>query len=250
MTHSHILSRTILAIASCALTLQATAHEVWIEDTPEGHLYVRFAEYGDDLEKSPGALDALTPPFAWKDAAAPVASEESAPGGEAPARVREAIAAGRVSTIPAQKKSDGYLLEGASARNATQLETGFTVMGKPGDAEKPARKPFFYARWHTAESGAAKPALNFDLVPTGENGKVCVYFRGKPLAGVKVTLYPPAEPEVELVSDERGVVSFTTKKPGLYMMAAAHQRESIPGFFGGKQYDAVSHNCSLSWRQP
>ena len=250
MTHAHILSRTILAIASCAVAFQATAHEVWIEDTPEGHLYVRFAEYGDDFEKSPGALDALTLPFAWKDATSPVEKENAAPGTEAPARVREVIAAGRVATIPVEKKADGYFLEGASAKNPTQVETGFTVMGKAGDPEKPARKPFFYARWHAAESGAAKPALNFDLVPTGENGKVCVYFRGKAVSGVKVTLYPPAEPEVELVSDENGFVTFKTPKPGLYMMAAAHQREPIAGFFGGKPYDVVSHNCSLSWRQP
>src|SRR5690606_27095119 len=122
---------------------------------------------------------------------AKAASENNAPAG-----VRDEIAAGRVSVIAAEKKTDGYLLEGASAKSSAQLETGFTVMGKAGNPEKPARKPYFYARWHALTEGAGKPALNFDLVPTGEKGKVCVYFRGKPLAGVKVKLYPPAEEEV------------------------------------------------------
>ena len=238
-----------------ALILAATgagAHEVWIEDTPEGKLFVRFAEYGDDFEKSPGALDALTLPFAWtpgveskEEPKKPGAEKESAGSREA-----RDIKAGKVESFAVEKKADGFLLAGAVATQAAQIETGFTVMGQAGDPEKPARKPYFYARWQPAGAGVAKPALNFDLVPTGTPGKVCVYFRGKPLAGVKVKLYPPAEAEQELVSDAEGLVQFSATKPGLYLLAAAHQRETITGFFGGKAYDAISHNCSLSWRQP
>src|SRR5262249_16352751 len=119
-----------------------------------------------------------------------------------------------------------------------------------GDPEKPARKPYFYARWQPPGAGPAKPGLNFDLVPTGTAGEVGVYFRGKPLAGVKVTLYPPAEAEQTLVSDDQGLVHFSVRKPGLYRLAGAHQRENVSGFFGGKPYDVISHNCSLAWRQP
>jgi hypothetical protein len=226
------------------------AHEVWIEDTPEGQLVVRFAEYGEKFEKSPGALDALTLPFAWAPAAetpkeAPATAENENRGDKEDRDIR----AGKVDAFEVQKKADGFALVGSAAAKPAQIETGFTVMGKPGDPEKPARKPFFYARWHPPGAGAGQPALNFDLVPTGQKGEVRVYFRGKPLSGVKVTLYPPAEGEKDLVSDADGLVHFSAEKPGLYLLAAAHQREAVAGYFGGKGYDVISHNCSLSWRQ-
>lgn len=51
-----------LFLAVAAFATHALAHEVWIEDTPDGQLIVRFAEYGEKFEKSPGALDALSIP--------------------------------------------------------------------------------------------------------------------------------------------------------------------------------------------
>lgn len=238
------VTRTLFALATGMLTSTAAAHEVWIEDTAEGQLFVRFAEYGEKFEQSPGALDALTLPFAWTPGEEKTGKES---GGS---KEERDIRAGKVDAFEVQKKPDGFLLNGASAAKPAQIETGFTVMGKPGYPEKPARKPYFYAHWQPAGAGAGQPALNFDLVPTGTPGKVCVYFRGKPLAGVKVKLYPPAEAEQELVSDADGMVQFTATKPGLYLLAAARQRETIAGFFGGKAFDVTSHNCSLSWRQP
>jgi hypothetical protein len=241
---------SLIPVITFAFAANASAHEVWIEDTPEGKLVMRFAEYGDSFEKSPGALDSLTLPFAWKPAA-PAKEPAPATGTEtAGSREERAIREGKVEAFDVQKKADHFLLVGAEPAKAAQAETGFTVMGNAGDPSKPARKPYFYARWHPAGAGEAKPALNFDIVPTGKAGEACVYLRGKPLAGVKVTFYPPAEAEKELTSDEAGIIRFTATKPGLYMLAAARQREVTSGFFGGKGYDAVSHNCSLSWRQP
>lgn len=208
------------------LVVTANAHEVWLEDAPGGQLVVRFAEYGDAYEKSPGALDMLSLPGAWK-----------------------AGSEGKVVPFEVIKKNDHFLLSGATPADAAQVETSFGVMGKPGNPDKPARKPHFYARWHVAGT-PAEPALNFDLVPSATAGEVTVYFRGKPVAGVKVTFHPPKGEDQELTSDESGKVKFTTTGPGLYMMAAAHQRETTAGFSGGKPYDVVSHNCSLAWRQP
>ncbi len=242
--------RVLFAVAVCWGAHRGFAHEVWIEDTPEGQLVVRFAEYGEKFEKSPGALDALTLPFAWTPATGGKPKEAGEHAAGAAAREERDIQAGKVEAFEVQKKADGFLLTHADASKPAQIETGFTVMGTAGDPEKPARKPFFYARWHPPGAGAGQPALNFDLVPTGASGKVCVYFRGKPLPGVKVKLYPPAEAEQELVSDAEGMIQFSAAKPGLYLLAAAHQREAIAGFFGGKAYDAISHNCSLAWRQP
>ena len=67
---------------------------------------------------------------------------------------------------------------------------------------------------------------------------------------MKVTFHPPASADQDLVSDADGMVTFDATKPGLYLLSAAHQRETIAGFFGGKPYDVISHNCSLAWRQP
>lgn len=205
----------------------ASAHEVWLEDVAGGQLVVRFAEYGDKFEKSPGALDMLSLPAAWTQAAE-----------------------GKVTAFEVSKKEDHFLLTGASPTTPAQIETGFSVMGKPGNPEKPARKPYFYARWHVVGSAPAEPALIFDLVPNAKADEVIVYFRGKPAAGVKVTLHPPKGDEQELASDESGKIKFKSTDSGLYMMAAAHQRETTPGFSGGKPFDVVSHNCSVAWRQP
>ncbi|MES2572638.1 MAG: SpaA isopeptide-forming pilin-related protein [Verrucomicrobiota bacterium] len=243
-------ARILLAAAFCGMVCRASAHEVWIEDTPDGKLFVRFAEYGEKLEKSPGALDALTLPFAWTPGVETKAEAQKADGASTGSKEERDIRAGKVQSFEVQKDSDGFLLSGAAASMSVQAETGFTVMGTSGIPEKPARKPFFYARWQPAGSVPATPALNFDLVPTGTAGKVCVYLRGKPLAGAKVKLYAPADADQELTSDGEGMIYFTAAKPGLYVLAAARQREVISGFFGGKAYDVVSHNCSLSWRQP
>lgn len=214
-----------LAAGLPLLTLASWAHEVWIENV-EGGLVVRFAEFGDSFEKSPGALDQLSLPTAWQ------------PGAE-----------GKVNAFEVTKQSDHFRLVGSAANTPAQIETGFAVMGKAGNPEKPARKPFFYARWHVLGSGPVQPALNFDLVPSEKEGEVVVYFRGKPQAGVKVKLHTPKGGEEELVSDAEGRVRFTATEQGLYMMSAAHQREAVAGFAGGKAYDAVSHNCSLAWNQ-
>jgi hypothetical protein len=213
------------ALVLCLGALASQAHEVWIEDTPTGELVVRFGEYGDSFEKSPGSLDMMTLPAAW----APAAD-------------------GKTTSFDVQKKADHFALPGSSASQIAQAETGFAVMGKPGNPEKPARKPYFYARWQAAGAGAAEPALIFDLVPTATAGEVRVYFRGKPLAAVKAKLVAPDGAEQELVSDDAGLIHFTAPKPGFYLLYAQHQRENTPGFAGGKPFDQVSHNCSLTWR--
>jgi hypothetical protein len=101
-----VLSKAILTVATAlTLTCAATAHEVWIEDTPDGKLVVRFAEYGDKYEQSPGALDAVTLPFAWTPAEAPDSKALAASvGGKAPAGEARAILEGQVKTFEVQKR--------------------------------------------------------------------------------------------------------------------------------------------------
>ena len=240
---------TLIPAVTFALASIASAHEAYIEDTPEGKLVVRFAEYGDKFETSPGVLDTLVLPYAWRSSTN--AKPPEAPKGTETAANREmrAIKEGQVDSIEIQKKSDHFLLVGADPKQPAFFQADFTVMGNGGDATKPNRKPIFYARWGEPGSGDAKPELNFDIVPTSKPGEARIFLRGKPTAGIKVTLYPPAEAEVELTSDETGLIKFTATKPGLYFIKGGRQRETFNGFFGGKQYDVLSHNTALTWRQ-
>lgn len=58
-----------LALAFALLTPVLRAHSVWIEETPAKQLVVRFGEPGADVETSPGYLDQLALPVAWKSGA-------------------------------------------------------------------------------------------------------------------------------------------------------------------------------------
>jgi hypothetical protein len=220
---------TWIALSATART--ATAHEVWIEDSPTGEMVVRFAEWGDEYEKSPGHLDSLAVPEAW--------SQEKD---------------GTVTPIQVKKGGDGFPLSGASKSMSLQAETVFNVIGGnpqgKGDQAGPVRRPFFYARWQVPGTEAGKPAMNFDIVPTGKPNEVCVYFRGKPLPDVEVFAHMPEGREATLKSDKSGIVTVPSTAPGIYMLNCKRYRETISGFVGGRAYTTVSHNCSLTWRTP
>ena len=214
----------LLALVTLSVAPLARAHSVWIESTSDGKLVVRFGEPGDEFERSPDHLDSLTLPVAWTfDAEAKPAAFE------------------------VQKSSDHFLFVGADPAKSTFGETGFPVM-KRGD--NPATKPFFHMRWLPAGAVAAeaKPALTLDIVPSAESGAFRVFFRGAPLADVKVTVHAP-DAEHELVADTEGVVRFTGTASGIYLLTANH-REPVKCFAGGHAYDRVSHNVALTWRQP
>src|SRR5688572_4827670 len=119
-------TNTVASLVTLALlpACQLTAHEVWIEDTPENRLVARFAEYGDAFEKSPGALDSLSIPSAF------IFDEKA-----------------KAKNLEVAKKADHFLLNAPAINVATHVETTFTVMG---GGDKAARKPIFYARWQPA----------------------------------------------------------------------------------------------------
>jgi hypothetical protein len=220
-----LLLRKTTALIALVWTVvsPANAHHLWIESTADGGLVARFAEWGNDFETSPGNLDLLSGAQAWK-----------------------MDADGKPVALEAIKKSDGFQIAGASATNSVQLEIGFQVLARTG---RPSRKPIFYARWVPAGAGAAKPSLNFDIVPTGNDGEFQVFLRGTPLPNADVMAHLPEGKEQELKADEKGLVRFKPDKPGLYVLSSAHQREEMKGFSGGSAYDALSHNCSVAWRQ-
>ncbi len=209
-----------LRLILCALTLcainSAVAHSVWIEPK-DGQLVIRFAEPDGNLEKSPGHLDSLSAPIAF------------------------ILVTNTPASVEAPKKSDHFLLVGASPTNTACVESCFTVRG--------GRKPYFYARWQPAGTGAATPLLTLDLVPTGKPGEVRAYFRGQSLGHIKATLRTPDEKEIELTADAEGFLRFTSDRPGQYLLTIGHHREPLAGFHGGIAYKETSHNCSLVWQQ-
>ena len=77
-----------------------------------------------------------------------------------------------------------------------------------------------------------------------------MYFRGKPLGGIKATLRTPDEKEQELTADAEGFLRFKSNQSGQHLLSIAHHREPLAGFHGGRAYEQTSHNCSLTWQQP
>lgn len=214
-----MISRTLLIICVSAGVAANSlfAHTVWIEPL-QNNLVIRFAEPGDDFEVSPGHLDSLSAPTSF------ILVTNAPMGVEAP------------------KKSDHFLLVGASARNSVCTETTFTVRG--------GRKPYFYARWQAAGAGAANPLLTLDLVPTSKSGEVRAYFRGQPLASIKATLRTPDGKEQEITADSEGFLRFKSNGSGQFLLTIAHHREALAGFYRGRPYQQTSHNAALTWVQP
>lgn len=213
-----------LCLGTIALlhTAAVHAHTVWIEDTTDKKVVVRFGEVNQTIETSPGHLDELIGVTTWS-----------------------ADAEGKAVNHDAKKEKEGYLVINATADRPAFTETAFAVLKRGTNV---ARKPFFYARWQPEGAGAGKPMTILDVVPTGKKGEAQVFFRGKPLAGAKVALYSPGEDQ-DLVTDKDGLVKFPADTAGLYVLAVAHHRENQFGYSAGLSYEQTSHNAALSWRQ-
>jgi hypothetical protein len=203
----------------------AHAHSVWVEDTPDKQLVVRFGEPGSEYEKSPGHLDSLSLPLAWK-----IGAED------------------KPEAFIVEKKADHFLLVGVEPATAALGETRFPVF-KPG--KRPASWPQFYVRWHPAGTPApSSPSLTLDILPTATPGEFRVWLRGQPLPGAKVGVeHLGTGAGAELVADADGIVKYAADKPGIILLVANH-KDQTPGFSGGLRYEVVSHNVALSWRQP
>lgn len=214
------------ALAFSAISLTASfssAHSVWIEALPDGQLCVRFAEWGEDFETSPGHLDSFAPVSGW------TLDEKGVP-----------------QIFDVSKKSDHFLLAKSEGSKPAFALAPFAVRKLHDD--KPARAPIFYCRWQPEGAGEAKPAMTMDIVPTGKPGEARVYFRGKPLPDLEVGLHPPASDEIKLKTDAEGYVRVEDlSKPGPYLLTVARYSEDLPGFFYGVPYGITSHSASLYW---
>lgn len=215
--------RSLILALALLLPLRGWAHSVWIEPLPDGQLCVRFAQWGDDYEKSPGHLDSFAEASGW------TLDEQ-----------------GKSQDFAVEKKSDHFLLPKSEAGKAAYAQLPFAIRKLHDD--KPARAPIFYCRWQPEGAGAGKPALTMDLVPTGKPGEARVYFRGKPLPDVEVLIMTPDFNEKKTKADAEGLVRIEdTSKPGPYLLSVARYSEELPGFYRGVPFGVSSHSASLCW---
>jgi hypothetical protein len=221
-------SLPILALAGfLAAAPFAAAHSLWLESTTDHQVVIRFAEPGDAFEKSPGLLDELSQPHAWKA------------GGEA-----------KSVAFAVEKRSDHFAVIGAAPTEAVFAESGWPVFRS--EKVPNGAKTAYYLRWLPASSltTAGQVAFALDLVPTGEAGVFRLLFRGRSVAKTKVQIVVPGEKESELVSDDAGLVRVPLNKAGQYLLGANHREPDVTGFSFGQSYGRVSHNITVVWQQP
>ena len=222
-----MLNNTIKFISSILLLnlvqLNSYGHSVYFDENKNSEIKLRFGEFQDEYEESPGYLDSLDSIKAWK------INDKNEP-----------------EKLDIEKQKNGFSLTAQNSDNIA-AQTGFPVMAR---TDQP-RKPYFYARWCANFKSKGIPTLTLDIVPNGQEGEVKVFFRGKPLTGIKLNLYTPEYDKIELISDKKGIVLFkeNIKSKGIYMLKIARYSESISGFDQGKLYKIISHNCSLNWNE-
>lgn len=217
--------RTLTILAAFALLpLAASAHSLWIEELPDhAGLGVRFAQWGDEYETSPGHLDSFVQISGW------TLDDKGEP-----------------HLLDVVKKKDHFFLGEVAAGRPAFAQAHFIVRKLHED--KPARAPIFYCRWQPDDGGAGKPAMTMDIVPTGKPGEARVYFRGKPLGGVELLFFSPKVSDQKLQADAEGYVRAPDiSKPGQYLLAVARYSEELPGFFHGVPFGITSHSASLYW---
>lgn len=222
------LSLFLTTTCLCASFIAASslqAHSVWIEPLPDGQLALRFGEWGEDPETSPGHLDSLIEPTA--------------------AIERE----GANVPVELAKNADHYRLTDTQATESATGKSDYSVM-KRGEA--PGRRPFFYARWWPAHKpNVAAPAQVLDLLPSTEKpGQVLVSFQGKPVAAdVELTFFAPAAEGAKLLTDATGHVTLPeVTNAGICLLTLGRFSADAPGTFQGKAYEIASHSASLCWR--
>ena len=219
-----IITKYIISILLIHLVqLNCYGHSVYFDENKSSKIKIRFGEFQDEYEESPGYLDSLDTIIAWK------IDDKNEP-----------------EMLETKKQINGFSINAINSDNIA-AQTGFPIMAR----QDQARKPYFYARWCPSFKSKSTPSLTLDIVPNGKEGEVKVFFRGKTLSGIKLKLYSPDFNEVELVSDKNGLVVFkdSLKSKGIYMLKIARYSEKVSGYDQGKLYVIMSHNCSLSWNQ-
>jgi hypothetical protein len=234
LTSSVSYTRFILfVLAGLFAALPASAHYIWIEQDGTHQARLFFGEYQDgEREKSPGRLDEIKKPQAWR-----------------------IDASGKRNPLEVIRRTDHFDL-GVVRHDASVLiaeERGYEVKdwAKHGHG---VVKPMFYARYSTLTVKAAgKPELALDILPEPAEGTASrtfiVYFHNLPLAKARIKAHGPNLSTQEESTDENGKVTIPTALTGQYVLEVIH-RESQPGEFEGKKYEALRHRATLTFILP
>jgi hypothetical protein len=213
--------------------LPASAHYIWIEQDRTHQSRLFFGEYQDkEREKSPGRLDEIKNPQAWR-----------------------VDASGKREPLEVIRRSDHFDL-GVARHDASIFiaeERGYEVKdwSKHGHG---IVKPMFYARYSPLGTKTMeKPELALDILPEPANESASrtftVYFHNSPLPKAKIKVHGPNLSTQEQNTDENGEVTIPMAMTGQYVLEVIH-RESQPGEFDGKDYEALRHRATLTFILP
>jgi hypothetical protein len=228
--HSRAISRLSLLLLSAfgaVFSLNAAAHQVWLERDAAGtKLY--FGEFGDNLhEVSPGYLDKL---------ARPAATLLTASGEKA---------------LQVSKQHDGFAISArpAPGESLIVVDTAYPLIeGKEGD--KPSRSLWTPAARYVGSLVAQAPKLALDIVPTGAAGEFQVFFRGAALGQAELTLVAASGWSRQGISDASGKVKFSLPWKGTYGLLVRH-KDGTPGSrlgeHGAESYDRASFGTTLTF---
>lgn len=209
----------ILAAALIWFSGAASAHHVWLE--PEGQgVQLSFGEFGENLrETSPGSLDRLQP----QAKTATSAGEQALALTKAAAGFTGSLAAG----------SGNVIAEDARYPISVRTRDGVTT-----------RSLWWPAARFVTDRTAAKPVLVLDVLPAGGD-KFKVFFKGQPLAKVKVEVVAAFGWSKDAYTDADGSFEMTLPWRGLYALEV-HHVDKTPGKRGEEAFDTASYVTTLT----
>jgi hypothetical protein len=222
-----------LVLAGIFAALPASAHYLWVEQDGAHQSRLFFGEYQDsEREKSPGRLDEIKKPQAWR-----------------------VDASGKRELLEPVRRSDHFDL--GAARHGESVVIAEERSYEVKDWSKHGHgivKPMFYARYSPLKTKTKPmPELALDILPEPADGSASrtftLYFRNSPLANAKIKVHGPDLFTQEQSTDENGKATIPTALTGQYVLEVIH-RESQPGEFEGKKYEAVRHRATLTFILP
>lgn len=218
--------RFVLSFAALMFAGSASAHQVWLEQTPKAaNLY--FGEFGENLrETSPGLLDKFVKPTAVL-----LKSNEEQP-------------------LTLEKTGTAFVLSSTAKKNESIVaeEANYPPIERK-NGEAVTRTVWTPAARLITSDTEQQPRLTLDIVPTGKKGEFKVFYKNQPLPKAKVGIVVQSGWMKEATSDEQGVVSFDLPWQGTYVLEV-HHMDKTPGERDGKPYDVASFVTTLSMTQP
>ncbi|WP_424191939.1 hypothetical protein ACMYR3_10675 [Ampullimonas aquatilis] len=221
------------ALLLCILNspMAVNAHALWIDRSGNGNgparnLILRFGEAENALiETSPGKLDNIKPPLAWRW----LRQDQS-------------------EAIHAEKTADGYLL-GQLGNNqqitAEALEQDVMDLSK---YHLGVVRPLFHARFvNWPITLVEEPVMALDILPVDQAGTTFkVYLNQAPLAKAKVTVIAPNLWTQEHHTDEQGLIHIHAPWRGTYVLEITHM-ENEAGEWQDQPFAAKRHRTTLSF---